>query len=702
MEVVPGEKYESYIGARQIFRARPYSAPDSCSRDGQILITDRTFAWESSDIRVANYVSVAGSRASTALATTMPAFCTDRCLNRGSQGVFGRIAVCGDSRVQTIDTHYCHRRGDPTRLCVFGDTDCLTRTGTACTVLPPGSIGSEECDETGDACTNRCVWAGRGSVREAGTCGNGTVERGEACDVGSVCVGGTNPARDCSRDATVCGIGGTCSVTVRRGCSDRCLALGSGAGGSTCGNNDLADGESCDDGNQTNGDGCNSSCLVEGSSNAVTSFCGDTRIDPGESCEMAVAGNPASSYGRVGEGATVCATGSVFRNLCDPTTCLNFGTTFGRGAGQCSNGTIDLGEECDGGEGCSARCLKEGSSLGYRTPSICGDRIVGTGEQCDAPSTAATRISNGQLFEITGLREPTERERTSNQSRMSSEIRAVYDERTGRATYGVQCNFTSELSCAAGTGLTRGGCCAPRPMVETSYPTSNDACRNTVIYARFNQAMDPAATERNFIIARGMSGTSCPAGTTPLSDNPPISSGWRALIAGLWHRVLAFFSVDRALAGPTDIWCVGSVQGTIAFDTDEENKTTASFMLNEALEANTEYQVILRGETDLSRAPSSTRGIRSARGVVAYRDTTWRFRTGSDICTVSRVDIQDSQLLHPTCSIEPMKRIGIPLVPSLYVTGYRFRLPPSPVYIVGPGNVGRVNDGIFCRLLKVA
>lgn len=653
VEVVPGERYESAIGARQLFRARPISAPDICSRDGEILITDRSFSWGTSDARVADFVTLGAGRDRVALATSLPPFCTDRCLNRGSQGVYGHIAICGDSRVQTTDTHYCRRppaAGGAVRFCAVGDTDCTTPVGTPCTVLPPGSTGSEECDETGDNCTNRCLWAGRSSVREGGTCGNGTIDRGEACDVGSVCVGGTNPGRDCTRDTSVCGTGGACSVTARRGCSERCLALGSGAGSSTCGNNDVADGETCDDGNTSSGDGCSSSCLVEGSSSGVTSLCGDGRIDAGESCEMSTAGDPDhSTYCSLPEGETRlrCVTGTRFRDLCDAATCLNLGTSFGRGPGQCGNGTIDAGEECDGGEGCSSRCLKLGSSLSYRSPSLCGDRTVGVGEQCDAPSTAPVRISNAQLFEITGLREPTDTERRTNQNRMKADLTATYDEHDGHAVYGVQCNFTSELSCAEGTGLTRAGCCAPRPTVDASYPTGTDVCRNTVIYARFNQPMDPATTERNFVVAKSVSGSTCPAGTTPLENHPAVTWSLRSWIASLWHRVLAFFSIDQAIAGPPPaVWCVGSVQGHIEF-VDEDDRTTANFLLNEALEPNTDYQVILRGETDLSRAPSSTRGIRSFRGVVARGDTTWNFRTGSDVCTVSAVDIQDSQRAHP-------------------------------------------------------
>ncbi len=45
VEVAPEEKIEQEIGARQRFTAYPYSAPDSCSDVGQMLITTSPYAW---------------------------------------------------------------------------------------------------------------------------------------------------------------------------------------------------------------------------------------------------------------------------------------------------------------------------------------------------------------------------------------------------------------------------------------------------------------------------------------------------------------------------------------------------------------------------------------------------------------------------------------------------------------------------------
>lgn len=644
VDVIPGQKYENEIGARQLFGARPASAADICHRNGQILNTAGNVTWATSDANVADFARISGNAGSLSLATALPISCTNRCLNAGSQGVAGHMAICGNNRVETVNPQLCHPRSAPNRACQVSDTDCETDTRTPCTLLPENSTGSEECDESSSYCSGQCLWVGQSSIASGGTCGNSVRDRGEQCDAGSVCVGGSTPGRDCSVAPATCGTGGTCMVVNRQGCSTTCLALGSQAGGSTCGNGDIADGETCDDRNQRNGDGCSSDCRIEGSASGITSFCGDGRIDPGESCEVSDQGN---TYCRLVDGVKQCVPGTIFQNLCDPVSCLNRGTARGTTAGLCGNLRTDAGEDCDGGQGCSVRCLFVGSSALYSAPSICGDRTVGTGEQCDAPTSAPVMMSRSQLFEITGLREPLAEETRTNGNRMKSDLTARYESRTGNAVYGVNCSFTSELSCQAGTGLTSGGCCAPRPQVSPQYPTGNNACRNTVIYAHFNQSMDKETIERNFIVAKSVVATTCPAGTTPLQDDRPVAHGWRGWIVSMWSRVTQFFGINSAIAQLNPIWCIGGTQGRVTFDTEEDGSTTASFMLSQALEPNTDYQVVLRGETDLTRTHASTRGIRSSRGVVSQGNITWQFRTGADVCVVSSVDIQDTVRQHP-------------------------------------------------------
>lgn len=655
--VAPGQKYESEIGARQMFSATPISAPDTCSRDGQMLITERPFRWSTSAPLVADFALSTGltGRGSLSLAATLPVGCNDRCTNAGSQAVYGEAARCGDSVIQTADPNYCRRRSDSGRLCEIGSEDCVTRFGDPCRVLPPTSMVSEECDNGGsngpdNECTSSCLWNRQRRVTDLspGTCGNGTVQRGEQCDPGRVCVGGTSAGTDCTRDASVCGTAGTCTVTQRHGCSIDCQALGSRAGGSTCGNNDVADGETCDN-RIGRGAGCSSDCLHLGSSALTTTICGNGIIEPGETCEVSSAGDRSSRYCQSSRtGGVVCDSSIVFSTKCDVRTCLNLGTTTcarGSDANCCGNGRIEPGEDCDGGAGCSARCLALGSSPGYRTPSICGDREVGAGEQCDAPSTAPVAIANRQLFEITGLREPTAEELRTAEGRMASTLGAEYDSKRGEATYGVQCSFTSEASCTTpGTGLTTGGCCAQRPAIEEAYPSGSDVCRNALISARFNQLMDERSVSANFIVAKNTPGvTTCASGTSPLNAIPPVAQGWRARLARTWSRMVSFFTGEPVLA-QADLWCIGTVRGDVTFE-PEDGKTRVSFILSEALEPGTQYRVVLRGETDLTT--TTRRGVRSFRGVRSNGDLVWNFTTGNRICTVDQLSVYDQYLNHP-------------------------------------------------------
>ncbi len=670
VEVDPSEKYEAAFGMRQLFLASPVSAPDSCSRDGQMLVSERDTAWTTSDNQVADFAQIGGSRVSISLADSLPQSCTNQCLNAGSNGVFGRTAICGNNTVETADTKYCHRRTDATRECAVGDSDCVTRFGDPCSILPAGSQDSEECDNgasngTAGTCSTSCLWNPMRRVTDTppGTCGNGTVQAGEQCDPGRVCVGGPTPGRDCTAVPTSCGTGGTCTVVARRGCSTQCQALGATAGNSTCGNADLSDGETCDYSADGVASGCTNQCLHRGSSSAERRLCGNSRIEAGESCEMQTAGDPSSQYCTMVGGVRTCFPGTHFSDFCDANTCLNLGTNRCQHLSDhdcCGNAHVEAGEECDGGPGCTNRCLMAGSSPSYPTPSLCGDRTVGVGEQCDAaPLVVApgaeisgrSDITNRQLFEIVGLREPTSAELTRNAGRMSSTIGATYQGRNGTAIYGVQCNYQREADCrTSGTGLTMGGCCAVRPRA-TPYPRdgATDVCRNVLISAQFNQLMNEGSVRGNFLVSAPAIAGRCATGTTSLDDAVPTAFDWHAPFRSLVAWVRSWFTPADAGTAPT--WCTGVVHGTVVFETNNAtHTTTAEYLLDEALQANTQYRITLLGDPNIHDATTSStrRGLRSLNGVYADGNISWSFTTGDRICTIDELRLIDTNVTHPT------------------------------------------------------
>jgi cysteine-rich repeat protein len=475
------------------------------------------------------------------------------------------------------------------RYCHAGHTPF----GDPCTLLPPGSKGGEECDDASSQCDqNTCLW----KPMVGGTCGNGHVDRGEQCDEGPN--------------------GGP-------GCSSTCQLLGARAGGSTCGNDDVAEGEACDDGNTQNGDGCSSDCLHEGSSRIVA-VCGNGRLEPGETCERPAPGAP-------------------FPPGCDPVTCLHTGTN----APTCGNGVIDPGEDCDdgnvlNGDGCSSHCLAEGSSASYAVPSFCGDGTLGRGELCEAATPGGGRPDAAQLAEIVGEGTP------DASGRLSSSIHTTYDSKDGLATYGLQCGYTQESSCPSGTGLDNAGCCAPRPSVLSQSPSAGSVsvCRNALISGTFNVKMDEGSVQANFVIASDLSGTTCPAGTTLLGriedfDNSP---GLAGFFHRLWLRFLAWVTPHPAEAA----LCVGSVTGHLSFIPAGDG-TTASFTLDHALDANTHYQVLFRGDTNLvdNSNIANRLGVKSQRGVVADGNFLWDFTTGNRVCTVTAISVRDTNADSP-------------------------------------------------------
>lgn len=624
--VTPLRKFESTIGDRQSYVAVPLSARDSCNQNGQPLITDASFAWSQSDTNVAKFVRDGGDGL---VDTTyrLPAGCSGRCINTGAPGVAGRIANCGNSTVETSNGEYC-RNAAGTGPCAVGGAGCRTIHGAACVMMPAGSRGAEECDDgaaNGPAgrCSAICLW----NPVTGGSCGNGVLNPGEQCDSARFCSGGSTPGASCTDDAGCAG--GTCLEAA--GCSATCQLLGSREGGSVCGNGSVGAGEACDDGNTMNGDGCSRSCLHEGS-RPVVALCGNGIPEEGESCDGGA--------------------------LCDPVTCLNVGTDACGAPGApncCGNARLDAGEDCDDGnvfegDGCSARCLAEGSSAAYLNPSFCGDGVPGIGETCEATAPDGL-IDPVQLSEIVGNADP------DASGRMQSTLSAVYESRTGEGIHGLQCGFTEESSCTRpGTGLTNNGCCSLRPVLTGVMPphAATNVCRNVMISGTFNVQMDRASLQTNLLVATEESGAACPAGTTPLADELAHKNPIIRWLANAWNKVKAFFGFSPADA---QVWCAGEVTGRVII-APEGMGTRASFQLDRALEANTRYKVVFRGDNDLTN--TDKQGIRSARGVVVQADAadadhgnfTWTFTTGIEICSVSNIRVRDTYEENPSLFTE--------------------------------------------------
>ncbi|MBD3251897.1 hypothetical protein GF380_05620, partial [Candidatus Uhrbacteria bacterium] len=428
IEVTPTEKYETIVGARQVFTAHPYTEPDACSEQGQLLVASGGFSWESRDVLVATLLD-----GQVDTGSSLPPGCTERCTLQGAQGRYGQTAQCGNGVIETTNGRYCD-----------GSISRTVRGNFPCLLLAPNASGGEECDGQPN-CNSLCLWDPVDTVNDnpPGSCGDGVIQVGEDCDFGRICMGA--PATSTSPDGWDCtspaaaveclANGGTCSTRQTRGCSLNCRNLGSLAGNVTCGNADVSDGEDCDDGNVASGDGCSSNCLHEGSKPVaqVVALCGNGNVEPGEECEASAAGGALPDH-------------------CDPQTCLWTGRTpclFQDDAsaplGCCGNGGApEAGEQCEdgnsvSGDGCSATCLLEGSDPlyldgnGNPEPSFCGDENwdqKSEAQQCEAtpPPIRDQQVDGAQLALIVG-----EADLPPGEERMSTEIVAAYANVEGTA-----------------------------------------------------------------------------------------------------------------------------------------------------------------------------------------------------------------------------------------------------------------------------
>ena len=325
--VVPG------AGIIVSYQVEAFGSPDNCSPStGQLLqASSYDWSWNIDDSTLASFVG--GTPVDTVDVSNSPV-CTASCLGKGS-AVYGTV-VCGDGVIgagESCDDGNISSGDGCSSTCLLEGALPVTQGGTC----GDGVVqNAEACDGT-PGCSANCTLLG--SASPFAECGNGDVGEGEECDGGIGCsssclFAGTSPAYAACQSikevnasvscvgVRVCGNGeiepgedAFCESAIANAggllvdvCTNTCQLVGGSQKASPtdeiyCGNGTIEpyDGEQCDDGNQVNGDGCSTACLLEGSSAAYVSFCGNGEVETGElaSCEQAAGSLAFSGDGNV-------------------------------------------------------------------------------------------------------------------------------------------------------------------------------------------------------------------------------------------------------------------------------------------------------------------------------------------------------------------------------------------------------------------
>lgn len=599
--VTPLEFTAQFISDRAVYSAQPFSSPDACSAAGQKLNPWKVdWSWGSSDPAVAT-VSAFSTKGQSS-------FCTASCVKKGSTfPSAGSIwPVCGNGKVEA----------------------------------------GEDCDPPGKAngCGLDCRFLGNSNVGTgANQCGNGVVEHnvGEACDP-------ADPA-------------------TKIGCSANCLNLGS------------------------------LQAAAIGTA-TTTSICGSGTVGSGEDCDIGIAPNISLSTSAMGCSATCLHLGTHISSqwcVANQETLGGFGSiassTCAKAYSQCGDGVPSPDEDpgCDLGggkhatwcndyclvnskdhpssvgctantEGCGANGEYLGSSLTYSIPSVCGDTTSGIGEDpsCETnlnithdgltnPWALASGVGKG----VGSGNPPAERTAIAATTAPS---------KSGSGQFIIACGYKTDADCVAAQGnnygLAADSCCYPRPKLvpptvpvdKISDPVDGSAvCINTAIQAKFDQPIDPASVQDNFVIARGIGASdSCASSTddvTALIASALPTEGAHSWLRDIFDWALAALRNlfgDRVFAKiftPPAKWCVGNDLGTATVVAGPNATSLINFSLVKPLASSTNYAVILKP------------GIKNTDGIsigqtAAGKDISWEFDTRSGPpCYVDSVTVDPAQ-----------------------------------------------------------
>ncbi len=335
VELVPKYYISEKVGERVEYWTEPYSMPNQCDANGQLLTPfDYDWTWESQYPVIATVLNLN-------LGANVQPYCNDKCQVTGGEPY---AAVCGDNKIDYDLGEECDGGND-----VPGDgcsdiclTEPIISTDCGNGIVDAG----EECDDGtsgSPACTSTCLNKGTTQGYE---CGNGIVEPGEDDDKGS--------------------------NNAKSGLSSLCLHTGSKYKSSEIQNMAL-----CGDGRIDIGEECEAVCLDDLRHECTT----------GDDCVCSIENNPLCTNKCVWKGFPSCDNNCTKSESChsgDPS-CNQVIEACTGGAGCLSTMQVPCNE---GAVGCS----DIGAGVFKKTITCEIDQTEG----CNAPGTRLVQCYAGQ------------------------------------------------------------------------------------------------------------------------------------------------------------------------------------------------------------------------------------------------------------------------------------------------------------------
>lgn len=689
LEISPNPFTLYFVGHKVVYSVSPYSTPNACSKNGQLLNKwDYGYNWSVADQNVAKISDFNSSFG-------WQSYCSAQCLKVGSdiarneKGEALTPALCGNGVLdigedcEITDTVNGNANPDKnvcTLNCLYTPDKAKQLGLTGSDPLPTGNLGA-------------------GGEDGKSYCNDGIIGAGEACDIGKSAQGCTSKCLHTG--TTLAKYWCEESANTEQKKSSQCAQAVS-----VCGNGKVEINEECEVGKSIDGvsmtaDTCDNSCLLKNLCNVNIAY----------SC------NPDEDW--CNDDCTPAGSSVLYKN---PTLC--------------GNGKIEAGEEAQCEITDPAKKKYEGQSAVQIATAVGKAQTDAQGVQKTKVNsklqTNASIVGSADLSLQCGFVEFKE-PKMEPAGADPEDQKPVFNNCVG--------NTDNDL------GVAVNSCCMPRPQRASEYPVANagfDAdsepvCRNSYIEVVFDKEMllSSLAVDTPTI---GAINTSTPVTTTE-AINEKIKSGIDAnvmLVIGykenyvclqnggvdvtaevqqllgtangqaqspgfwqnLWNKIKTFFVrlVDIVFAAgefeaksmqEAKVWCAAQIplEAQITYDATKDNTTsTISLLIQKLLKPNTVHGVFIRGGIGGVRDVSGV-GIKSPD--YQNRNDAWFFKTGDKVCKINSLSADPNVHLFTTPNTqkdfqafaETANGQFITSIPSVYAWTWNWK-PENPVFTI--------------------